>query len=254
MADLLPLPLYRRAALAALATLRKSPWVVVVPTLALGLGTLADWLLAPLRGVGLVLAAPLKALLWSTALYVWKRVLLEGAVSSADVEADLSARAKRLATLGLPLLFGTIAFLTLAYGGALAGLFVLALVCLPGLELLLLGSAQPAGRRLAQHGASWAVSQLLFAAVSLAVWLVVVMGASLFHVFAGEVAAALAGGPLVSLLWLTRGHAWRLLDQAPSSPATSPKAPGGAKPRGSASPAARAPAARPPPKPPGPPR
>ncbi|MCU0697251.1 MAG: hypothetical protein MUC96_12055 [Myxococcaceae bacterium] len=230
MADLLPLPLYRRAAEAALATLKRSPWIVVVPTMALGLGTLADWLLAPLRNTGLIIAAPVKALLWSVALYVWKRVLLEGEVDRADVEADLAARAKSLPSLGLPLLFGTVAFLTLTYGGALASLFVMALVLLPGLELALLGSKRPLARFFHEHGAAWAASQFVFVSVSLAGWLVLVMVASLVHVFAGEVASALVGGPLVTALWLVRGHAWFALDVEPAAAAPLPAGAAPAKP------------------------
>jgi hypothetical protein len=227
MALSLPLPLYRRAAEAALDTLKKNPWIVLVPTLALGLGTLADWLLAPLRNLGLIIAAPLKALLWSAALYVWKRVLLEGEVDQTDVEAQLVARARSLPALGLPLLFGTVAFLTLAYGGALASLFVMAVVLLPGLEVALLGNRRPLSAFFQAHGAAWAASQFVIVSVSLAGWLVCVMVASLFHVFAGEVASALLGGPLVTALWLVRGHAWFALDAEPPPPPTPAVRPAG---------------------------
>jgi hypothetical protein len=239
MAFSLPLPLYRRAAEAALGTLRKNPWIVLVPTVALGLGTLADWLLAPLRNAGLIIAAPIKALLWSVALYVWKRVLLEGEVEQADVEAELVARARSLPSLGVPLLFGTVAFLTLTWGGALASLFVMAVVLLPGLEVVLLGSKRPLSAFFSEHGASWAASQFVLVSVSLAAWLVLVMVASLFHVFAGEVASALLGGPLVTALWLVRGHAWFALDVEP--PAAAPVAQAPVKPvvkRGTATTAA----------------
>ncbi|MDX2012873.1 MAG: hypothetical protein SFW67_21925 [Myxococcaceae bacterium] len=244
MADLLPLPLYRRAAEAALATLKQSPWIVVVPTLALGLGTLADWLLAPLRNTGLIIAAPVKALLWSVALYVWKRVLLEGAVDHADVEAELAARARSLPALGVPLLFGTVAFLTLAYGGALASLFVMAVVLLPGLELLLLGRKRPLARFFEAHGAAWAASQFVFVSVSMAVWLVLVMLASLAHVFAGEVASAVLGGPLLTALWLVRGHAWFALDVEPPPP-TPPAVKAPTTKPGAKAPPAKATAAKP---------
>jgi hypothetical protein len=261
MADLLPIPLYHRAGTAALATVTKSPWVVVVPTLALGMGTLADWLLVPLGNVGIIAAAPVKALLWSVALYVWRRVLLEGEVARAEVEAELVARARSRTALGMPLLFGTVAFLTLAYGGALASLFVMAVVLLPALEALLLGGARPLGAVFKEHGAAWAVSQFILVSVSMAAWLVVVMVAGAFHVLAGEVLSALVGGPMMTALWLVRGHAWFALNVEPVVAAPAPKPKVVAKPAapkvapGTRPPGPKSPGAKPPaPKKPGPPR
>jgi len=224
VADLIPVSLYTRAAEQTIATLKRSPWIVGVPMVALGLGTLADWLLAPLLNVGLIIAAPLKAALWASALYVWRRTLLEGAVDSAEVEAELLARARSLTALAVPLLFGTLAFLTLAWGGALAGLFVLLVVLTPLLEASLLGAQSGVGAFFKQHGQAWAASQLVFSSVLVAVWLVVVMVAGVFHVFAGEAASAVIGGPLLTLLWLVRGHAWLALD-APAPVEAPPPAP-----------------------------
>lgn len=249
VADLIPVPTYTRAAEQTIATLKKSPWIVAVPMAALGLGTLADWLLAPLLNLGIILAAPIKALLWSTALYVWRRTLLEGSVDHAEVEAELVARARNLSMLAVPLLFGSVAFLTLAWGGALALLFVLAVVLTPMLEVTLLGSQSGFVGFLKRHAASWAVTQFLLASVLTAVWLVVVMIASGVHLLAGEVASAVVGGPLVAIVWLVRGHAFFALDApepvAPPAPAPK-KAPAKKAPAKPGAPAAKplAPAAK----------
>ncbi|MDP1921774.1 MAG: hypothetical protein Q8L14_36370 [Myxococcales bacterium] len=212
MADLIPIPLYTRAAEQTIATLKRSPWIVGVPMIALGLGTLADWLLAPLLNLGLIIAAPIKGLLWSVALHVWRRTLVEGAVDRTELEAELVARAKSLPALFVPLLFGTLAFLTLAWGGALAGLFVLVVVLTPMFEAALLGSQSGLGTFFRLHGKAWAVSQLVATSVLVAVWLVAVMVAAVFHVLAGEVASAVVGGPLLAIVWLVRGHAWFAVD------------------------------------------
>lgn len=248
MADLIPIPLYTRAAEQAIATLKRSPWIVVVPMIALGLGTLADWLLAPLLNLGLIIAAPIKGLLWSVALHVWRRTLVDGAVDRAELEAELVARARSLPALAVPLLFGTLAFLTLAWGGALAGLFVLAVVLTPMLEAALLGSQSGLATFFRLHGKAWAVSQLAFTSVLVALWLVAVMVAAVFHVLAGEIVSAVVGGPLLAVLWLIRGHAWFALD-APVvvAPPAAPRKTAPAR----AKVAAKPPAKKPPPKEPG---
>ncbi|MER2559202.1 MAG: hypothetical protein ABTQ32_00690 [Myxococcaceae bacterium] len=212
MADLIPVSTYTRAAEQTIASLKRSPWVVAVPMAALGLGTLADWLLAPLLNLGIILAAPVKALLWAVALHVWRRTMVEGAVDRAEVEAELVARAKNFSMLAVPLLFGSVAFLTLAYGGALASLFVLAVVLTPMLEVTLLGSQSGFVGFEKRHGKSWAVTHFVMTSVLIAAWLVVVMVAAVFHVFAGEVASAVIGGPLIAMVWLIRGHAFLALD------------------------------------------
>lgn len=212
MADLIPVSTYTRAAEQTIASLKRSPWVVAVPMAALGLGTLADWLLAPLLNLGIILAAPVKALLWAVALHVWRRTMVEGAVDRAEVEAELVARAKNFSMLAVPLLFGSVAFLTLAYGGALASLFVLAVVLTPMLEVTLLGSQSGFVGFEKRHGKSWAVTHFVMTSVLIAAWLVVVMVAAVFHVFAGEVASAVIGGPLIAMVWLIRGHAYLALD------------------------------------------
>jgi hypothetical protein len=216
--DLIPIPLYTRAAEQTIATLKRSPWLVVVPMIALGLGALADWLLAPLSNLGLIIAAPIKGLLWSVALHVWRRTLVEGTIDRADLEADLAARARSLPALFIPLLFGTLAFLTLAWGGALAGLFVLVAVVTPMLEAGLLGSQSGLGTFFRLHGKAWAVSQLAITSVLVALWLVVVMVAAVFHLLAGEVASAVIGGPLLAIVWLVRGHAWFAVDAPVMAP------------------------------------
>lgn len=212
MADLIPVSTYTRAAEQTIASLKRSPWVVAVPMAALGLGTLADWLLAPLLNLGIILAAPVKALLWAVALHVWRRTMVEGAVDRAEVEAELVARAKNFSMLAVPLLFGSVAFLTLAYGGALASLFVLAVVLTPMLEVTLLGSQSGFVGFEKRHGKSWALTHFVMTSVLIAAWLVVVMVAAVFHVFAGEVASAVIGGPLIAMVWLIRGHAYLALD------------------------------------------
>lgn len=238
MADLIPLPTYTRAAEQTIASLKRSPWIVAVPIAALGLGTLADWLLAPLLNLGIILAAPVKALLWAVALHVWRRTMVEGGVDRAEVEAELVARAKNLSMLAVPLLFGSVAFLTLAYGGALASLFVLAVVLTPMLEVTLLGSQSGFVGFEKRHGQSWAVTHFVMTSVLIAAWLVVVMVAAVFHVFAGEVASAVLGGPLIAIVWLIRGHAYFALDAPePVKPvAVAPKKP---------TPAAKKPATKP---------
>lgn len=226
MADLIPVSTYSRAAEQTIASLKRSPWVVAVPMAALGLGTLADWLLAPLLNLGIILAAPVKALLWSVALHVWRRTMVEGAVDRAEVEAELVARAKNFSMLAVPLLFGSVAFLTLAYGGALASLFVLAVVLTPMLEVTLLGSQSGFIGFEKRHGKSWAVTHFVMTSVLIAAWLVVVMVAAVFHVFAGEVASAVLGGPLIAIVWLIRGHAYLALDAPePVKPVAAPKKP-----------------------------
>lgn len=224
MNELIPVQRYTRAAERALATLRASPWIVAVPMAALGVGTLTDWLLAPLLNLGLILAAPVKAAVWSAALYVWQRALLEGKADRAEVEAELAARARNLSMLAVPLLFGTLAFLTLAWGGALAFAFVLAVVLTPLLEASLLGTKSGLSAFFTRHGRAWAVTHLVATAVLVAVWLVAVMVAAVFHVLAGEVVSALVGGPLLSMLWLVRGHAYLALDApAPVAPPPPPR-------------------------------
>lgn len=234
MADLIPVSTYTRAAEQTIASLKRSPWVVAVPMAALGLGTLADWLLAPLLNLGIILAAPVKALLWAVALHVWRRTMVEGAVDRAEVEAELVARAKNFSMLAVPLLFGSVAFLTLAYGGALASLFVLAVVLTPMLEVTLLGSQSGFVGFEKRHGKSWALTHFVMTSVLIAAWLVVVMVAAVFHVFAGEVASAVIGGPLIAMVWLIRGHAYLALDApepvkpvvvAPKKPTPSVKKP-----------------------------
>ncbi len=258
MADLIPVSTYTRAAEQTIASLKRSPWIVAVPMAALGLGTLADWLLAPLLNLGIILAAPVKALLWSVALHVWRRAMVEGAVDRAEVEAELVARAKNLSMLAVPLLFGSVAFLTLAYGGALASLFVLAVVLTPMLEVTLLGSQSGFIGFEKRHGKSWAVTHLVMTSVLLAAWLVVVMVAAVFHVFAGEVASAVVGGPLIAIVWLIRGHAFFALDAPePVKPVVvAPKkaAPAVKKPatKPSTAPAAKKPEAAAPKRPPAP--
>ncbi|MBL8922242.1 MAG: hypothetical protein JNJ54_25555 [Myxococcaceae bacterium] len=237
MAELLPIATYTRAAEQTIATLKKSPWIVLVPTAALGLGTLADWLLAPLLNIGIILAAPIKAILWSIALHVWRRTLTEGAVDRGEFEAELVARAKNLSMLAVPLLVGSVAFLTLAWGGALASLFVLAVVLTPLLEVSLLGSQSGFMGFLKRHAAPWALSQFLATSIMSAVWLVAVMIAAVVHVLAGEVTSALVGGPLITLVWLVRGHAYLALDAPePPPPPPEPVKPAAAK---------KAPAAKP---------
>ncbi len=240
--DLIPIPLYTRAAEQTIATLKRSPWLVVVPMIALGLGTIADWLLAPLLNLGLIIASPIKGLLWSVALHVWRSTLVEGTIARADLEAELAARARSLPALFIPLLFGTLAFLTLAWGGALSGLFGLVVVLTPMLEAALLGSQSGLGTFFRLHGKAWAVSQLAVTSVFGALWLVVVMVAALFHVLAGEVASAVIGGPLLAIVWLLRGHAWFAVDAPVVAPPRPVRRPAPAKPK--TAPAAR----KPPPK------
>ena len=60
----------------------------------------AQW---PDRDLGIILAAPVKALLWSVALHVWRRAMVEGAVDRAEVEAELVARARNLSMLAVPM-------------------------------------------------------------------------------------------------------------------------------------------------------
>lgn len=228
MGELLPIPLYRSAAERARATLARSPWLVVVPTVALALGAFVDWLLEPLLNLGLILAAPIKALVWCAVLFVWRRVLLQGELSRDELETELMARATNLSALALPLLFGTVAFLTLTWGGALASLFVLALVLLPLLEVTVLGARRPLAVFLKEDGAAWAVSQFVAVSVSTAVWVAVVMVAAVVHHFAGAVLSAVLGGPLLTALWLVRGYAWLDLDvvaPAPPKPPPPRKAP-----------------------------
>ena len=249
VADLIPIPLYTRASEQAIATLKRSPWIVTVPMVALGLGTLADWLLAPLLNLGLIIAAPIKGLLWSVVLHVWRRTLVEGAVDRAELEAELVARAKSLPALFVPLLFGTLAFLTLAWGGALASLFVLLVVLTPMLEAALLGSQSGLRTFFRLHGKAWAVSQLAFTSVLVALWLVAVMAAAIFHVLAGEVASAVVGGPLLAIVWLVRGHAWFAVDAPVIQPPAPPpsRRPVTAKPKPATRPTATKPAAKKPP-------
>lgn len=242
MADLIPIATYTRAAEQTIATLKKSPWIVLVPTAALGLGTLADWLLAPLLNLGIILAAPVKALLWSVALHVWRRTLTEGAIDRGELEAELVARAKNLSMLAVPLLVGSVAFLTLAWGGALASLFVLAVVLTPLLEVTLLGSQSGFVGFLKRHAAPWAVTQFLATSIMSAVWLVAVMIAAVVHVLAGEVTSALVGGPLITVVWLVRGHAYLALDAPEPPPPPEPVK----KPLTKKAPAAKAPAPKPP--------
>jgi hypothetical protein len=242
VADLIPIATYTRAAEQTIATLKKSPWIVLVPTAALGLGTLADWLLAPLLNLGIILAAPVKALLWSVALHVWRRTLTEGAIDRGELEAELVARAKNLSMLAVPLLVGSVAFLTLAWGGALASLFVLAVVLTPLLEVTLLGSQSGFVGFLKRHAAPWAVTQFLATSIMSAVWLVAVMIAAVVHVLAGEVTSALVGGPLITVVWLVRGHAYLALDAPEPPPPPEPVK----KPLTKKAPAAKAPAPKPP--------
>jgi len=215
VADPIPIALYRQALDDAGATLRKSPWVIAVPMAALGLSSFFDWLLAPLLNAGLIVAAPIKAALWSAVLYVWRRVLLEGSADRAQLEAELVARARNLSSLWAPLLFGSIVFLTLALGGALAALLVLALVATPVLEVLLLGSARGLTGFIKAHAVAWAAPQVVLTTVAIAAWLVPTLLASALNRWAGEVTAALVGGPLVMGLWLWRGQAFLLLDEPP---------------------------------------
>jgi hypothetical protein len=216
------MPLYTRAAEQTLDAVKRNPWIVAVPMVALGLGSLVDWLLAPLLNLGLIIAAPLKGLLWSVVLHVWRRTLLERDVDRSELEAELVARAKSLRALWVPLLFGTLAFLTLAWGGPLASVFVLVLVLTPMLEAVLLGSQSGLSAFFRLHGRAWAVSQLVFTSVLFALWLAAVMVAASLHLLVGEVISAVVGGPLLAVLWLIRGHAWVLVDEGELTPARRP--------------------------------
>lgn len=67
------------------------------------------------------------------------------------------------------------------------------------------------------------------------------MIAAVVHVLAGEVTSALVGGPLITVVWLVRGHAYLALD-APEPPPPEPVK----KPLTKKAPAAKAPAPKPP--------
>lgn len=220
------LPLLRDAALAVSATVKRTPWLMAVPAAALGLGSLVDWLLAPLLNVGLLLAAPLKGLAWSAVVYAWRRSVLEGSVDGAQLEAELVARTRSLGALSVPLLYGSLAFLTLAWGGSLAVVFGLAVIMLPALELLLLGGHVSIATFFARHAVFWVVSQTLACAILFAAWLSVTMSASVVHVLVGEVVGALVGGVLLTACWLWRGHLFLALERLPDPEAEPPPPPG----------------------------
>jgi hypothetical protein len=226
LAELIPISLYTRALEQTIATLKRSPWIAAVPAAAIGLGTLADWLLAPLLNLGLIIAAPIKGLLWAIALHVLRRAVVDETLSRLEIEAELVSRMRSFSALAAPLLLGSVAFLTLAYGGFLSLVFVLAIVSLPLLEWALFGSQRGLPTFLQEHGKAWAVTHVLGTAFVVAVWLVVVMVTATVHVLAGEVMSAVVGGPLVTLVWLIRGHAFLILDApAPVAPAPVKAAP-----------------------------
>jgi len=52
----------------------------------------------------------------------------------------------------------------------------------------------------------------------------VVMVTATIHVLAGEVVSALVGGPMVTIVWLIRGHAFLILDAPPAPEIRAPPA------------------------------
>lgn len=227
MTDLIPLALLTRAAEQTIATLKRNWWIVLVTVAALGLGTLADWLLAPFRNAGLIISAPIKALLWAICFHVLRRAVIDETLSRLEIEAELVSRMRSLSALAVPLLFGSIAFLALAYGGFVSLVFVVAFVALPLLEWALFGSQLGFGTFVQRHGKAWAVTHVLGTALAVALWLVVVMVSASVHVLAGEIVSAAVGGPLVTVIWLVRGHAYLILDGEQPAPTavSAPRAP-----------------------------
>jgi len=226
VSELIPLSLLTRAAEQTIATIKRNPWIVLVTIAAIGLGTLADWLLAPFKNLGLIIAAPIKALLWAVTFHVLRRAVIDETLSRLEIEAELVSRMRSLSALAVPLLFGSIAFLALAYGGFVSLVFVFAFVALPVLEWALFGSQKGFGTLLERHGKSWAVTHVIGTAVVTALWLVAVMVSASVHLLAGEIVSAALGGPLFTVVWLVRGHAYLILDTAPDA---APKAAPGRK-------------------------
>jgi hypothetical protein len=179
--------------------------------LALGIVSATDWLLAPLGGRGLVLGAPVKALVFSGVFEVWRQVVLEGSLSMRQAQKHLRFRARSPSEWLVPLLFGTTAFLTLSWGVGPAVLFVVVMVISPLFEVALLATPKKPIEFIKAHGVAWAVTQGMGGLVAFATWLAAVMVCGSFHRLVQELVSAVMGGAFLALMWLWRGNGWLLL-------------------------------------------